>query len=108
MFITIRHLGGGHKKLYRLIDFERKKLGIKAKVFSIEYDPNRNSRIALLHYLDGEKRYIISPLGLVVGDILVSDFDVEIKLGNALPLSRVPLGTEIHNLEFQNLLLFYI
>lgn len=87
--------------MYRLIDFKRNKLGIIAKVFSIEYDPNRSSRISLLFYADGEKRYILHVNGLLVGDILVSNFNVPIKLGNALPLGRIPLGTDIHNLEFQ-------
>lgn len=100
-FITSRHLGGGHKRLYRFIDFKRNKLGLFAKVSAIEYDPNRNARIALLHYEDGEKRYILHARGLVLGDIVVSGFNVSIKLGNALPLGKVPLGTEVHNIEFQ-------
>lgn len=100
-FITIRHRGGGHKRLYRFIDFKRKKLGIKARVFSIEYDPNRSARIALLLYSDGERRYIICPLDLQVGNIIISDFEAEIKIGNFLPLVNIPLGTVIHNLEFQ-------
>lgn len=99
--ITARHRGGGCKRLYRLIDFKRKKLGINAKVFSIEYDPNRNARIVLLHYLNGEKGYIICPAGLKVGDVVLSDFDADIKLGNSLPLSRIPIGTDIHNIEIQ-------
>ncbi len=99
--ITSRNLGGGHKKLYRLIDFKRSKLGVVAKVHSIEYDPNRNSRIVLLHYSDGEKRYILHPIGLSVGDDVISDFDVPIKVGNSLPLSKIPLGTNVHNVEFQ-------
>lgn len=99
--ITSRHLGGGHKRLYRKLDLKRDKLGIKAIVFSIEYDPNRNARIALLHYSDGEKRYILHPLGLNVGDTIISDFDIPIKIGNALPLSKIPLGTDIHNVEFR-------
>nr|YP_010700332.1 ribosomal protein L2 [Flexiglena variabilis]WCH63474.1 ribosomal protein L2 [Flexiglena variabilis] len=99
--ITSRHLGGGHKRLYRSIDFKRNKFGSFAKVFSIEYDPNRNARIALLHYEDGEKRYILHPRGLVLGDIVVSGPNVSIKLGNALPLVKIPLGTEVHNIEFQ-------
>lgn len=101
-FITSRHQGGGHKRLYRLIDFKRNKLDTFAKVFSIEYDPNRNARIVLLHYEDGEKRYILHPRGLFVGDIVVSGFNVSIKTGNALPLVRIPLGTEVHNIEFQD------
>lgn len=76
-------------------------MGVSAKVYSIEYDPNRNSRIALLHYLDGEKRYILHPVGLNIGDEIVSDFEVPIRIGNALPLSKIPLGTDIHNVEFQ-------
>lgn len=76
-------------------------MSINAKVYSIEYDPNRNSRIALLHYEDGEKRYILHPLGLNVGDVVVSDFDISIKTGNALPLNKIPLGTEVHNVEFR-------
>jgi large subunit ribosomal protein L2 len=91
--------GGGHKRRYRIIDFRREKLGIPAKVASIEYDPNRSARIALLHYVDGEKRYIVAPLGLEVGHELVSGPDVEVKSGNAMPLQSVPLGTAVHNLE---------
>nr|YP_009538756.1 ribosomal protein L2 [Lepocinclis ovum]AYQ93736.1 ribosomal protein L2 [Lepocinclis ovum] len=100
--ITSRHRGGGHKRLYRLIDFKRDKLAIFAKVFSIEYDPNRNSRISLIVYDDGEKRYILHVSGLVIGDLVVSNFNVPIKLGNALPLGRIPLGTNVHNIEFQS------
>lgn len=100
-FITSRYRGGGHKRLYRLIDFKRAKLGVFATVFSIEYDPNRNSRIALVYYLDGEKSYILHPDGLAVGDRVVSNFVVPIKVGNSLPLGRIPLGTDIHNVEFQ-------
>ena len=99
--ITSRFQGGGHKRLYRLIDFKRNKVDVFAKVFSVEYDPNRNARIVLLHYEDGEKRYILYPLGLSVGDIVMSGFNVSIKVGNALPLVKIPLGTEIHNIEFQ-------
>jgi large subunit ribosomal protein L2 len=99
--ITSRHRGGGHKKLYRKIDFRRDKLGIPAKVITIEYDPNRNSRIALLHYEDGEKRYIICPQGLQPGFQLLSNFEAPIISGNALPLANIPLGTEIHNVELQ-------
>lgn len=106
VLITSRHRGGGHKRLYRLIDFKRNKLGILAKVFSIEYDPNRSSRISLLFYADGEKRYILHVSGLTVGDNLISNFNVPIKLGNALPLGRIPLGTDIHNLEFQVCIVF--
>nr|YP_009145415.1 ribosomal protein L2 [Cryptoglena skujai]AKL39040.1 ribosomal protein L2 [Cryptoglena skujai] len=99
--ITSRNLGGGHKRLYRQIDFKRNKLGISAKVVCIEYDPNRNSRIVLLHYKDGEKRYILHPNDLNVGDEVISDFDIPIKVGNALPLNKIPLGTDIHNVEFR-------
>jgi large subunit ribosomal protein L2 len=97
--ITVRHRGGGHKRLYRLIDFKRDKVGIPARVRSIEYDPNRSARIALLVYGDGEKRYIIAPLGLQVGDTVLSGEDAEIRVGNALSLERIPLGTMVHNIE---------
>jgi len=97
--ITVRHRGGGHKRLYRLIDFKRDKHGIPARVASIEYDPNRSARIALLVYADGEKRYIIAPLGLQVGDTVMSGPNAEIRVGNALPLERIPLGTMVHNIE---------
>ena len=97
--VTIRHRGGGHKRRYRLIDFKRDKFGIPAKVMSIEYDPNRTARITLLQYADGEKRYILAPLGIKVGDTLTSGPDAEIKPGNALPLTNIPLGIPIHNLE---------
>jgi len=97
--MTARRRGGGHKRRYRIIDFSRDKHGVPAKVASIEYDPNRTSRIALLHYADGEKRYILAPLGLQVGDELNSGPKAEIKVGNALPLVNIPLGTFIHNLE---------
>ena len=97
--ITVRHRGGGHKRQYRLIDFNRDKVGISARVRSIEYDPNRSARIALLIYADGEKRYIIAPLGLQVGDTVMSGEDAEIRVGNALPLERIPLGTLVHNIE---------
>ena len=97
--ITVRHRGGGHKRQYRLIDFNRDKVGIPAQVRSIEYDPNRSARIALLVYADGEKRYIIAPLGLQVGDTVMSGKDAEIRVGNALPLERIPLGTLVHNIE---------
>jgi len=99
--ITSRHKGGGHKKLYRKIDFFRKKIAISAKVASIQYDPNRNARIALLHYSDGTKYYILYPKGLRLGDIIVSSINAPIVLGNSLPLYNIPLGTEIHNVEFQ-------
>ncbi|HHN94547.1 MAG TPA: 50S ribosomal protein L2 [Anaerolineae bacterium] len=97
--ITVRHRGGGHKRKYRLIDFKRDKFDIPARVASIEYDPNRSARIALLVYADGEKRYIIAPLGLQVGDTVMSGEEAEIRVGNALPLERIPLGTLVHNIE---------
>jgi large subunit ribosomal protein L2 len=99
--ITSRHRGGGHKRLYRLIDFKRNKIDVLAKVTTIEYDPNRNARIALLNYQDGEKRYILYPQGLKIGESLVSSPDAPIFIGNALPLQKIPLGTEIHNVELQ-------
>ena len=99
--ITVRHQGGGHKKQYRIIDFKRTKDGIPAKVATIEYDPNRNARIALINYADGEKRYIIAPLDLKVGDIVVSGPDADIKTGNCLPLKNIPLGTTVHNVEMK-------
>ena len=97
--ITVRHQGGGHKRKYRIIDFKRNKDGVPARVATIEYDPNRSSRIALLHYLDGEKRYIIAPAGLKVGDTVYSGPDADIKTGNALPLANIPVGTLVHNIE---------
>lgn len=97
--ITVRHRGGGHKRLYRIIDFKRDKIGIPGKVVAIEYDPNRSARIALVQYVDGEKRYIIAPLGLKVGDTVMSGPEAEIKVGNALPLANIPVGTFIHNIE---------
>ena len=97
--ITSRHKGGGHKKRYRLIDFKRNKHNIKSQVANIEYDPNRNARIALLHYEDGEKRYILHPNKLFIGAIVVSGLSVPIEIGNALPLSEIPLGTAVHNIE---------
>jgi len=99
--ITMRHRGGGHKRKYRIIDFKRDKDGIPAKVAAIEYDPNRSARIALLHYLDGEKRYIIAPLGLAVGQYVESGPNADIKVGNALPLANIPAGTIVHNIELQ-------
>ncbi|SDF50493.1 50S ribosomal protein L2 [Sporolituus thermophilus] len=99
--ITVRHQGGGHKRLYRIIDFKRNKDGIPAKVATIEYDPNRSARIALLHYVDGEKRYIIAPNGLKVGDVVMSGPDADIKIGNALPLKNIPVGTMVHNVELK-------
>ncbi|MFH1147618.1 MAG: 50S ribosomal protein L2 [Pseudomonadota bacterium] len=99
--MTARHRGGGHKRQYRLIDFRRDKTGIEAKVASIEYDPNRSARIALLHYVDGEKRYIIAPVGLTVGDKVIAGESADIKPGNALPLHKIPLGTHLHNVELR-------
>ena len=99
--ITARHIGGGHKRKYRVIDFKRNKPGVPAKVFSIEYDPNRSARIALLHYADGEKRYILAPNGLKVGDKIVSGSGSDISIGNALPLSEMPLGSYVHNVELK-------
>jgi len=99
--ITVRHRGGGHRRKYRIIDFKRDKFGIEAKVAAIEYDPNRSARIALLHYRDGEKRYIIAPEGLQVGEILMSGPEAPIKPGNALPIEKIPLGTEVHNIELK-------
>ena len=97
--ITMRHRGGGHKRSYRIIDFRRNKHGVPAKVAAIEYDPNRSARIALLFYADGEKRYMLCPVGLAVGDTVVSGPGADIRVGNALPLAEVPLGTDIHNVE---------
>jgi len=99
--ITVRHRGGGAKKKYRIIDFKRNKLQVPAKVAAIEYDPNRSAFIALLHYLDGEKRYILAPVGLKVGDTVVAGEGADIKPGNAMPLSAIPTGTLIHNLELR-------
>ncbi|MDA2979298.1 MAG: 50S ribosomal protein L2 [Actinomycetota bacterium] len=99
--ITSRHRGGGHKQRYRIIDFRRNKDGIPAKVASIEYDPNRNARIALLNYVDGEKRYILAPIGISVGDTLESGSKAEIRVGNALPLRNIPTGTVIHGVELR-------
>jgi large subunit ribosomal protein L2 len=97
--LTVRHQGGGHKRLYRVIDWKRDKAGVPARIATVEYDPNRSARIALLHYADGEKRYMLLPHGLGVGDSVTSGSDVEARVGNALPLSRIPLGTQIHNVE---------
>jgi len=97
--IMVRHQGGGHKRLYRFVDFKRDKDGVPAKVAAIEYDPNRSARIALLHYRDGEKRYILHPVGLEVGATVLSGPDAEIRVGNALPLSRIPEGTFVHAIE---------
>lgn len=99
--ITSRHRGGGHKRRYRIVDFRRNKDGVPATVAGIEYDPNRNARIALLHYHDGEKRYILSPLGLQAGDVLESGSKAEIRVGNALPLRNIPTGTTVHAVEMR-------
>jgi large subunit ribosomal protein L2 len=99
--VTTRHRGGGHKRHYRIVDFKRNKIGIPAKVASIEYDPNRSAWIALLHYADGEKRYILAPVGLRVGDKVMSGSEAEVRPGNALPIRLIPLGTEVHNIELQ-------
>ena len=99
--LTVRHRGGGHKRLYRIIDFKRMKDGIPARVATIEYDPNRSARIALLNYADGEKRYILAPNGLKVGDVVESGAEADIKPGNALPLKNIPLGTVIHAVELK-------
>ena len=97
--ITVRHRGGGAKRMLRLIDFKRDNFGVPGKVAAIEYDPNRSARIALIHYADGDKRYILWPVGLKVGDTVVCGPEAEIQPGNALPLRRIPLGTEVHNVE---------
>jgi large subunit ribosomal protein L2 len=99
--VTSRFRGGGHKRRFRVIDFRRDKLGVPAQVASIEYDPNRSARIALLHYADGEKRYILWPVGLAVGDTVISSASADIKPGNSLPLRNIPLGTTIHNVELK-------
>ncbi|HEY7863157.1 MAG TPA: 50S ribosomal protein L2 [Thermoanaerobaculia bacterium] len=99
--ITTRHIGGGHKRRYRIIDWRREKDGVPAKVAAIEYDPNRTARIALLHYADGEKRYILAPVGVSVGDVLLSGEAVDIRPGNSLPIKSIPLGTVVHNVEAQ-------
>ncbi|CCK83534.1 50S ribosomal protein L2 [Lactobacillus equicursoris 66c] len=99
--ITVRHRGGGHKQQYRIIDFKRTKDNVKAKVVAIEYDPNRSANIALLHYTDGTKAYILAPKGLTVGTFVESGVDADIKVGNALPLKNIPTGTEVHNIELK-------
>jgi large subunit ribosomal protein L2 len=99
--VTVRHRGGGAKRMLRIIDFKRNKIGVSGEVIAIEYDPNRSARIALVEYADGEKRYILAPLGLKVGDIILSGEGQELKPGNALPLGQIPVGTEIHNIELQ-------
>ena len=100
--VTVRHRGGGHRRFIRLVDFKRDKRGIPAKVAAIEYDPNRTARLALLHYIDGEKRYIIAPLDLKVGDTVMAGAGAEIRSGNSLPISNIPVGTLIHNIEVQD------
>ncbi|HBG59774.1 MAG TPA: 50S ribosomal protein L2, partial [Anaerolineaceae bacterium] len=99
--VTVRHRGGGEKRHLRVVDFRREKLGIPAKVAAIEYDPNRTARLALLNYVDGEKRYILAPVGVKVGDTLVSGPQAEIRPGNALPLANIPVGTTIHAIELK-------
>jgi len=99
--VTVRHRGGGHKRRYRIIDFKRAKSDIPARVAAIEYDPNRSARIALLHYADGEKRYILAPVGMQVGDTVITSESADIKPGNTLPLEKIPLGTIIHNVEMK-------
>ena len=99
--MTVRHIGGGHKRQYRVVDFLREKREIPAKVASIEYDPNRGSRLALINFADGDKRYILQPLGLKVGDTVVSGDKVDIKPGNCMPLKNIPLGTMVHNVEMK-------
>src|SRR5437016_2217248 len=99
--LTVRHQGGGHRKLYRIIDFKRNKLNIPATVSAVEYDPNRSARIALLTYADGEKRYILAPVGLTVGDKVISGPEADIKPGNALPLASIPVGSTVHNVELR-------
>jgi large subunit ribosomal protein L2 len=97
--ITVRHRGGGHKRRYRVIDFKRDKVGVPGRVTSIEYDPNRSARIALVTYADGDKRYIIAPVGLMVGDMVMAGAEAEIRVGSALPIANIPVGTTIHNIE---------
>ncbi|MBM2844086.1 MAG: rplB, partial [Anaerolineales bacterium] len=99
--VTVRHRGGGSRRFLRQVDFKRDKRGIPARVAAVEYDPNRSARLALLHYVDGEKRYIVAPLGLGVGDTVVSGPEAEIRPGNSLPLANIPLGTLVHNIEMQ-------
>jgi large subunit ribosomal protein L2 len=99
--ITCRHRGGGHKRLYRMIDFKRDKRNINAEVLAIEYDPNRNARIALVEYQDGEKRYILAPAGIKIGTTIIASPDAPFEIGNALPLEKIPLGTDVHNIELR-------
>jgi ribosomal protein L2 len=107
ILITSGNLGGGHKRLFRLVDVKRRKFGLVARVFSIEYDPNRTSKISLIIYVDGEKSYILAPRGLVVGVSIISDFYVPISLGNHTILSKIPVGTLVHNVEFQVCVKFF-
>lgn len=97
--VTVRHRGGGHRRFIRVVDFKRDKLGIPARVAAVEYDPNRTARLALLHYADGEKRYIVAPLGLKVGDTIIAGPQADIRAGNSLPIANIPVGTMIHNIE---------
>lgn len=97
--ITTRHRGGGHKRQYRLIDFKRNKIGVKGKVATIEYDPNRNARISLIYYVDGEKRYILHPKSLAIGDFIFSGYQSPVRIGNTMPLEEIPLGASVHNVE---------
>ena len=99
--VTVRHRGGGSKRKLRLIDFKRDKIAVPGKIASIEYDPNRSARIALIHYADGEKRYILAPLGIKLGDSIQAGEDADIRIGNALPLASIPVGTTVHNIEFE-------
>ena len=99
--VTVRHRGGGHRRFIRIVDFKRDKLGVPARVAAIEYDPNRTARLALLFYADGAKRYIIAPLGVKVGDTLVSGPDAEVRIGNSLPIANIPVGTMVHNIEMK-------
>ncbi|NQU29673.1 MAG: 50S ribosomal protein L2, partial [Anaerolineae bacterium] len=99
--VTVRHRGGGHRRFIRIVDFKRDKLGVPARVAAIEYDPNRTARLALLFYADGAKRYIVAPLGVKVGDMLMSGPDAEIREGNSLPIANIPVGTMIHNIEMK-------
>lgn len=99
--MTVRHRGGGHKRLYRILDFKRDKIGVPGKVAALEYDPNRSAHIALIHYRDGEKRYMLAPLGLTVGQEVISGPDVDVRIGNCLPLQNIPTGTVIHNVELK-------
>src|SRR6185295_5791489 len=99
--ITLRHRGGGHKQQYRIVDFKRNKIGVPARVATVEYDPNRSARLALLHYVDGEKRYILAPVGLRVGDKVMAGPEADIRPGNSLPLRAIPLGTMVHNIELR-------